>query len=108
VDHVVIIAHGQVVTERSLAELTSHSRATVRVRTRQPEILQAAADAAGFAVQPSGPDQLVFSGTTAEDVGRLAARNRVVIAELTEQRPSLEEVFLDLTDSAATEGNSGH
>jgi ABC-2 type transport system ATP-binding protein len=106
VDHVVIIAHGQFVTERSLEELTSHSRATVRVRTRQPEILQAAADAAGFAAQPSGPDQLVFSATTAEDVGRLAARNGVVIAELTEQNPSLEEVFLDLTNSTVTEGET--
>src|SRR3954471_13466359 len=48
VDHVVIIARGRFVAERSLDELTSQSVATVRVRTQQPAVLQAAAEAAGF------------------------------------------------------------
>jgi ABC-2 type transport system ATP-binding protein len=109
VDHVVIIARGRFVTERSLEELTSASLAMVRARTPQPDILEAAAEAAGFRAQRSGPEQLLFSAATAQDVGSLAARSGVVITELTEQNPSLEEVFLDLTDSAAVEGSShGH
>jgi ABC-2 type transport system ATP-binding protein len=109
VDHVVIIAQGRFVAERSLDELTSQSVATVRVRTHQPWVLQAAAEAAGFPAQPSGPDQLLISAATAEDIGRLAARNGIVIGELTEQSPSLEDVFLALTNSTAADGGpDGH
>jgi len=47
------------------------------------------------------------SDLTAEQVGQIAFDAGVVLFELTPQRASLEEVFMDLTSDAVEYGSSG-
>jgi ABC-2 type transport system ATP-binding protein len=101
VDDVVIIADGRLVTQSSLAELSNRSRSGVRVRTPQVEELRDALAAQGVAAQLVAGDALIALETTADVVGLAAAGAGAVIYEMSPERLSLEELFLELT---TTEG----
>jgi ABC-2 type transport system ATP-binding protein len=102
VDQVVIIARGRLVTQSTLADLTAGADAAVRVRTPQAEALRERLAAGGGAVRLDGPDQLVVTGVTTEQVGRAAAAAGVVLHEMRFERSNLEEVFLELTNHGGT------
>jgi ABC-2 type transport system ATP-binding protein len=97
VDQVVIIDRGRLVTQSPLAELTARADRTVRVRTPQPEALRDLLAARGAQVTVNGPDQLVVSGASADQVGQAAAAGGVVLHEMRFERANLEDVFLELT-----------
>jgi ABC-2 type transport system ATP-binding protein len=97
VDDVVIVDHGRLVRQSSLAELTERPIAGVRVRTPQADKLQRALAAEGTRAQLRSGDTVVAFDTTAESVGLVAAGTGVVIYELSVERLELEDVFLELT-----------
>ncbi|MGZ8667206.1 MAG: ABC transporter ATP-binding protein [Solirubrobacterales bacterium] len=110
VDEVVVIHKGRLRAHSTLEELTSRGdgRGAVRVRSPQAERLAEALRGAGGAVEPSGPDLLVARRASAEEVGELAAREGIVLHELTSaEQPSLEDVFLEMTSDAGTGGIEG-
>jgi ABC-2 type transport system ATP-binding protein len=98
VDQVVIIARGRLVAQSTLADLTAGAATAVRVRTPQAEALRDRLAAGGTAVELDGPDQLVVTGVTSEQVGRAAAAAGIVLHEMRFERSNLEEVFLELTN----------
>jgi ABC-2 type transport system ATP-binding protein len=98
VDEVVIIARGRLVAQSTLADLTAGAATAVRVRTPQAEALRDRLAAGGAAVQLDGPDQLLVTGATTEQVGRAAAAAGIVLHEMRFVRSNLEEVFLELTN----------
>jgi len=98
VDQVVIIAGGRLVAQSTLADLTAGAAAAVQVRTPQAEALRDRLAAGGAAVQLDGPDKLVVTGVTTEQVGRAAAAAGIVLHEMRFERSNLEEVFLELTN----------
>jgi ABC-2 type transport system ATP-binding protein len=59
--------------------------------------------AAGIDVRASGEDCLAVSAPP-ERVGEVAAANGVVLHELTVERATLEEVFLELTGEPGERG----
>jgi ABC-2 type transport system ATP-binding protein len=99
VDQVVIIAHGRLVTQSTLAALTARTDQLVRVRTPQAETLQALLAAQNIHADPDGADQLLAVNTTSEVVGKAAAAAGIVIYEMGAERSNLEDVFLQLTSS---------
>jgi len=98
VDDVVIITHGRLVTESSLAELAGRGPSAVRVRTPQAETLRSALSDQSIAADLVGADALVAFDTTAEAVGLAAAGVGAPIYEMTTQHLNLEEMFLELTN----------
>jgi ABC-2 type transport system ATP-binding protein len=97
VDQVVIIAHGRLVTQSTLAALNARTEQFVRVRTPQAEALRPLLTAQGIQADLAGHDQVVAVGTTTEAVGQAAAAAGIVIYEMGTERSNLEEVFLELT-----------
>jgi ABC-2 type transport system ATP-binding protein len=97
VDQVVIIAHGRLVTQSTLAALSIRTDQVVRVRTPQAQALRPLLIAQGIQADLAGPDQIVAVDTTTETVGRAAAAAGIVIYEMGTERSNLEEVFLQLT-----------
>jgi ABC-2 type transport system ATP-binding protein len=97
VDDVVIITNGRLVTESSLADLTRHSQAGVRVRTPQAEALRAALAGQGIAAELIASDAVMAFDTTTDAVGLAAAGAGAVIYEMTSERYDLEDIFLELT-----------
>ena len=93
-DEVVVLNRGRFVTHRPVSELTAKHGATVRApeATRLAQALREAS----ATVDLEG-DRLVVDGMSAAAVGELAARERIVLHELTPITLSLEDVFLSLT-----------
>src|SRR4051794_3080027 len=100
VDDVVIVARGRLVTHSSLAELSGRTRSAVRVRTPQLAVLRDALGAQGVMSEAIAADTLVALETTADTVGLAAAGSGAVVYELSPERLSLEEVFLQLTGAS--------
>jgi ABC-2 type transport system ATP-binding protein len=100
-DRVVIIDRGRVVREGTTAELRGTERAIV-VRTPDGARLGRIAEREGWRVRRDGHDRLVIHGASATDVGRAAARDGIVLAELSTEPPAgrLEELFLELTGAS--------
>ena len=97
VDDVVIIAHGRVVTQSSLADLARRSQTGVRVRTPQAETLRAALTRQGIAAELVASDVVMAFETSADAVGLAAAGVNAVIYEMAHEQFDLEELFLELT-----------
>jgi ABC-2 type transport system ATP-binding protein len=99
VDDVVIVSHGRLVLQTTLAELASQAGATTGLRIRSPELqrLIAVLQAIPVGYRQVDADTLVIDRGTPEWFGPLAAQHQIVLYELTQERGSLEEVFLSLT-----------
>ncbi|MEU9653614.1 ABC transporter ATP-binding protein [Streptomyces sp. NPDC048110] len=97
-DHLVVIGQGRLLADTSMAEfIAENSRSYVRIRTPQREQLLDALHDAGVPVVEAGEGVLEVDGDKSEAVGELAARQQIVLHELSPQRASLEEAFMQLT-----------
>ena len=100
VDDLVIIAHGKLVVQAPMEEVLARSAGGTRVRS--PEADRLAGLLAGD-VRRLDDGSLIVS-TPPEHVGEIAAKNGVVLHELTTERATLEEVFLELTGDPGERG----
>jgi ABC-2 type transport system ATP-binding protein len=95
-DEVVIIHRGKFVARGPTSEIAARATGAVRVRSPQLERLREALTAAGLAVQADA-GSLSVADTTTDRVGEIAAGAGVVLHELSAERATLEEAFLELT-----------
>jgi ABC-2 type transport system ATP-binding protein len=105
VDDVAIIARGRLVVHAPVDELTARAGSATVVRSPEAGRLRELLAAAGIAAAADGEGSLTVQAP-AEQVGELAAANRVVLHELRPRASSLEDVFLDLT-GGGDEGTPG-
>ncbi len=97
-DHLVVIGQGRLLADTSMADfIEENSRSYVRVRTPQRERLLDVLHGEGITVVEAGAEVLEVDGDKAAAVGELAARHQIVLHELSPQRASLEEAFMQLT-----------
>jgi len=93
----VVIGRGKLIaqctTEEFVAQATEN---TVVVRSPQLAVLRSALGQYGATVRDEG-DSLVVSAMDITKIGELAAEKNVVLHELSPQRGSLEEAFIQLT-----------
>jgi ABC-2 type transport system ATP-binding protein len=99
----VVIGRGRLIAQTSTKEfIEAASEARVRVRGPELEALRSALLAGGLAVSdiPAGTDSppaLAVLNATTEQVGRLAGEAGVMLFELTAERGSLEQAFIQMT-----------
>jgi ABC-2 type transport system ATP-binding protein len=101
VDEVVVLNKGRLVASGSLAEL--QKEATV-VRTPSTQTLTEVLEAAGAVVQPEDRDALVVRGLRIDEIGDRAHDAGIALHELSPHSGSLEDLFLDWTGAARTDG----
>jgi ABC-2 type transport system ATP-binding protein len=97
-DHLVVIGRGRLIADTSVdAFVATSTGQSVLVRSRDDDGLarQLLAKGASVTSPPSGG--LEVSGVSSVTVGELAAATGIVLYELTPQRASLEEAFMELT-----------
>lgn len=95
-DEVVVINHGKLITHTSVSGLLVGEKTLVG--TAEPERMTEALQAAGARVEAKSNDQLVVAGIDAAGIGEVARSMAITLTELTNATPSLEDVFLELTD----------
>ena len=100
-DHLIVIGRGKLLRDESIrAFLDGDHHETVLVRAQPIEELTSVLEGAGAQLAP-GPDGAVtVTGLDATSIGDLAAEHGIAIHELTPQRASLEEAFMDITRDA--------
>jgi ABC-2 type transport system ATP-binding protein len=96
VDEVLIVSHGRLVAQGTVADLAGETGPRVRVRTPHADRLRTVLAARGIDVDQSG-DDVVAAGVTTEAVGRAVADAGLVVYEMRLERPDLEQRFLELT-----------
>jgi ABC-2 type transport system ATP-binding protein len=96
VDEVVIVHRGRLIRHAAMAEVEAMAAGATRVRSPQAERLASLLTQVEMDVKSTGDGRLAVSGAP-ERVGEIAAANGIVLHELTVERATLEEVFLELT-----------
>ena len=100
-DHLVVIGQGRLLADTSMADfIERNSRSYIRIRSPQRERLLDVLHEEGVTVIESGSGALEVDGGKAEQIGELAAQHQIVLHELSPQRASLEEAFMQLTAGA--------
>lgn len=97
-DHLIVIGQGRLLANTSMADfIQTNSRSFVRLRSPQQEQIRDALHEGGFTVGEGADGALEIDGSTSEEIGELAARHGLVLHELSSQRASLEEAFMQMT-----------
>lgn len=98
-DHLVVIQRGRLVADCPTGQLTADETANVLVVAPQRDQLAAVLTEAGATVEVCDVDSLVVSGMESAQIGDLALAARLAVHQLTPRQTSLEEAFLELTES---------
>jgi ABC-2 type transport system ATP-binding protein len=100
-DHVIVVGRGRVITDASVADLIARaSGERVSVRTTAPARAMEVLGAAGADVAVPSPSTLIISGLAAERVVALLSGHAVQFSEVSAQRATLEDAYLELTRDA--------
>jgi ABC-2 type transport system ATP-binding protein len=108
-EHLIVIGRGQLLADAPVDEFVRRAgKQSVRVRSPQSTRLAELVTGPEVTVRVLGDGLLEVNGADAATVGELAARNNVVLHELTPQQASLEEAFMELTrDEVEFHGTAG-
>ncbi|MEW2487785.1 ATP-binding cassette domain-containing protein [Streptomyces sp. NPDC048411] len=97
-DHLVIVGGGRLIIDTSTEEfIRGSARGAVLVRTADSAALTRLLTTHGAQVIPEPDGVLAVAGLQPQDIGDLAAANRLTIHELSTRQASLEEAFMDIT-----------
>jgi ABC-2 type transport system ATP-binding protein len=97
-EHLIIIGRGRLIRDMSVIDFVRQSsKQIVHVRSPQAGELRDLVVGSAERVSSREPSVLEIEGLAAEEIGRRAADNGLVLYELTPQQASLEEAFMELT-----------
>jgi len=97
----VVIGRGRLIADTTVEEFVSRAGgSSVTVRTPEVAELRRLLLGPDISVTSDASDVLQVRGLTAEQIGRAAWQARLPLFELTTQRASLEEAFMQLTDDS--------
>jgi ABC-2 type transport system ATP-binding protein len=105
-DHLVVIQKGRLVADCPTEQLIGEGGSSVLVVTPERDRLTAAVSDAGGVAETRDIDTVLVTGLTAAQIGELALRARVVLHELTPQHLSLEDAFVELTQTYVEQAQS--
>ena len=107
-DHLIVIGRGRLLADCPIAEFTGRGSGE-RVVARTPDAARLAevVTAEGAHAEPGPGGALAITGMPAPRVAELAAQTGIALYELTPQRASLEEAFMELTADSLEYGDHG-
>jgi ABC-2 type transport system ATP-binding protein len=107
-DHLIVIGRGRLLADCPAAEFTErHSGQRVLVRSSDADRLARVIATAGARAERGGTDAVTVTAMTAQRIAELAAQAGIVVYELTPQRASLEQAFMELTAASLEYGDHG-
>jgi len=97
-DHIIVVGRGKVLADATVAEIVAGGQATsVRVRSPRAGDLEDLLRRTGAQVATTADGELEVHGSTAPQIGEVAASAGIPLHELTPVRGSLEDAYLQLT-----------
>jgi ABC-2 type transport system ATP-binding protein len=105
-DQIIVIGRGRFITQGSVDDLTATAQGTVFVRVSDPPQLVSLVKNHKGTVEEMNDGNLTIGGLTSDQIGGIAFNAGITVLELTPQRASLEDVFMDLTADSLEFGSS--
>jgi ABC-2 type transport system ATP-binding protein len=108
-DHLIVIGRGRLIADKSVKEVVRQASLEAAVHVRAPDTA-ALADALagpGVTIDRLGSELLAVHGLSSRAIGEAAARESLVLHELTPQQATLEEAFMALTGDSVEYHASG-
>ncbi|WP_327586603.1 ABC transporter ATP-binding protein [Nonomuraea sp. NBC_00507] len=100
-EHLIVIGRGRLIADTSVSAFIEQAALdSVRVRSPRAAELYHLIAGAGITVTSIEPGLFEVAGLTAEQIGDRAAAAGITLHELSPQRPSLEQAFMELTRDA--------
>jgi len=97
-DHIIVLGRGRVIADAPVGEIVARAAGTtVRVRTPGAGELERLVRGPGIKVVSIEAGLMEITGSTAPQIGQLAADADIVLHELTPLRGSLEDAYMQLT-----------
>jgi ABC-2 type transport system ATP-binding protein len=107
-DHLIVIGRGRLIRDEGVSDfIEASSQHSVRVSSPQIDQLVVQLESAGAKVRALTEGAIEVLGMDAAAIGELAAAHGVVLHELTPQKASLEEAFMELTSDSVEYHASG-
>jgi len=101
-DDLVVIGAGRLLAAATVDEITSQAASSVVVETPTPAELTVLLRGRGVDVtEPAAGHRLTVNGASRSQIAQLALDHQIRLDELTDQRSSLEDLLVDLTQEAA-------
>jgi ABC-2 type transport system ATP-binding protein len=98
-DHLIIVGRGRLLADLPTAELLESHKSRTVVQTRQAAAFAATLVNAGATIEDRAGDRIEVSGFDNHAVADLALANGISLYELYTQTTSLEQAFMDITQS---------
>jgi ABC-2 type transport system ATP-binding protein len=100
-DHLIVIGRGRLLADTDMATFIRGSElGDVLVRSPDRDRLDHLLAERGAAVRTEAVDGLAVRGLTGQDISAVAAVHGIVLHELSNRQPSLEEAYMKLTTGA--------
>ena len=101
-ERLVVIGMGRLIADTSVEEFVEQASAGAPVQVRSPRMaeLRTALERAGVDVDAAGDAELLVRGSTAAEIGDVAAQLGIPLHGLTPQQISLEDAFMQITHSS--------
>jgi ABC-2 type transport system ATP-binding protein len=107
-EHLIVIGQGRLIADMGVQEFIQRSvQNHVRVRTPEPDRLRALLAGHGANVTVNA-DALTVTGLECPQIGDIAGAAGCTLHELSPQRASLEEAFMELTKSSVEYRGEAH
>lgn len=103
-DQIIVIGRGKFITQGSVDDLTANANGTVLVRTSDNAKLTSIIESLNGTVRQEHDGELTVGLLTSDEIGQAAFGAGITVLELTPQRASLEDVFMELTAGAVEFG----
>ena len=108
-DHIIIIGRGRLISDSPMSDLIERASGRV-IKVRSPDAAQIreVVTRSGRTVTDADDGAILISGLSAEAVGKEATRRGWTLYELTPVQRSLEDIYMELTDSSQEFRTEGH
>ncbi|MBG6215778.1 ABC-2 type transport system ATP-binding protein [Arthrobacter sp. CAN_A6] len=99
-DHLIVIGRGRIIADAPIKDIIDgNNQARVRVRATRPQDLLAAIAGDGVSSKLLEPELLEVMGLDARRIAEVALRENVLVYELTPLQASLEDAYMQLTQT---------
>ena len=101
-ERIVVLAQGKLIADMTMEEMTNKSLSTyVKINSENNRKFKSLLEKEGALIQSMNDEELHVHKLDMKQIGIIARNNNLAIYELTKIQPSLEELFIELTEGKA-------
>lgn len=98
-ERIIVLAQGKLIADMTIEEMAKKSLSThLKVKSQHNVVLKTLLEKSGAIIRKSDMEVMNLQNIEMKKVGLIAKENNIAIFELSKIQPSLEDLFIELTD----------